>query len=164
MSNHQQRTPRPHASQGYQGQNRGARPSYNNQKRQNSQPRIDTSKIIFGDKIDPELYAKTAEVYALAIGRDRNVKATQARRFYNEVVMWDEKIRQHPNSFDENLPLIMMMKAKLAYAEGRRNINKDFQAMLNAGLNQIKDPKTLNQFKLFFEAFMGFFKQHGPKA
>ncbi|MBD3767629.1 MAG: type III-A CRISPR-associated protein Csm2 [Gammaproteobacteria bacterium] len=120
--------------------------------------------MVFGDKIDPNIYADVAESIAKAIGDHKNaVKAAQARRFYDEVVMWEEKIRQNPASFAENLPLIKMMKAKVAYAKGRKHIDAGFERMMNTGLNQVACPKTLTQFKTFFEAFMGFYKVYGPK-
>jgi CRISPR-associated protein Csm2 len=135
------------------------------QSRQEDAATLNTSKIVFGNTIDANLYADIAEAVAKHIAADnRNaVKPTQARRFYDEIVMWEEKIRQNPASFNENLPLIRMMKAKAAYAVGRKTIDKNFEAMINAGLTQVVDAKTLAQFKLFFEAFMGFYKVHGPK-
>lgn len=126
---------------------------------------LDTSKLILGEQISEGLYSDIPERFASYIGTDRNaVKSTQARRFYDEIVMWDEKIRQNPASFSENLPLIKMMKAKTAYAFGRKTIDQNFQSMVDKGLSQIKDAKTLHQFKLFFEAFMGFYKVYGPKS
>ena len=132
---------------------------------QEETPPLDVSKMVFGDKIDPNIYADVAESIAKAIGDDKRnaVKSTQARRFYDEVVMWEEKIRQNPASFAENLPLIKMMKAKVAYAKGRKHIDAGFERMMNTGLNQVACPKTLTQFKTFFEAFMGFYKVYGPK-
>lgn len=124
---------------------------------------LNTSNIIFGGEVNPNLYADIPEYCAQTIGADRNaVKSTQARRFYDEIVMWDEKIRQNKDSFAENLPLIKMMKAKTAYAVGRKTIDKNFETMVNHGLKQVNSPETLRQFKLFFEAFMGFYKVYGP--
>lgn len=132
---------------------------------QDETPPLDVSKMVFGDTLDPNIYADVAESIAKAIGDDKRnaVKSTQARRFYDEVVMWEEKIRQNPASFAENLPLIKMMKAKVAYAKGRKHIDAGFERMMNTGLNQVVCPKTLTQFKTFFEAFMGFYKVYGPK-
>ncbi len=128
-------------------------------------------KIVFGNQISADLYDSTPEAIAQHIGtnekgeaRKGKVKSTQARRFYDEVVMWDEKIRQNPASFAENLPLIKMIKAKASYSRGRELIDDDFLAVLVQGLKQVNDAKTLHQFKLFFEAFMGFYKVHGPNA
>jgi len=145
---HHQQTQRPH-----QGSSRSGEESVT----------LDVSKIVFGHAIDANLYADIPEACAKTIGADRNaVKPTQARRFYDEVVMWDEKIRQNPASFHENLPLIKMMKAKTAYAVGRKTIDKNFESMVNKGLSQVSDAQSLHQFKLFFEAFMGFYKVYGP--
>jgi CRISPR-associated protein Csm2 len=34
--------------------------------------------------------------------------------------------------------------------------------LLNAGLKQVETAETLHTFKLFMEAFMGFYKQERP--
>lgn len=131
---------------------------------QEETPPLDVSKMVFGDTLDPNIYADVAEFIAKSISEHpKAVAPSQARRFYDEVVMWEEKIRQNPASFAENLPLIKMMKAKVAYAKGRKHIDAGFERMMNTGLNQVVCPKTLTQFKTFFEAFMGFYKVYGPK-
>ena len=53
-----------------------------------------------------------------------------------------------------------MMKSKVAYAKGRKNVDATFQNFINTLIGQIDDQKTLNNAKLFMEAMMGFYKQY----
>ncbi|MCD2452430.1 type III-A CRISPR-associated protein Csm2 [Methylicorpusculum oleiharenae] len=116
------------------------------------------------EKLDPELFNGIAKNAAkqVASGGDRVNKATQLRKFYDEIVLWDNKVLLHPEKFDEYLPFIRMLNAKVAYAEGRKLVDHNFVGLLNNGLKQVICPITLHTFKLFMEAFMGFYKQERP--
>jgi CRISPR-associated protein Csm2 len=113
------------------------------------------------NKLDPELFNTLAKNAAqdVASGGDRVNKSTQLRKFYDELVLWDNKVQLHPEKFDEYLPFIRMLNAKVAYAEGRKLVDHHFVSLLNNGLKQVICPETLHTFKLFMEAFMGFYKQ-----
>jgi CRISPR-associated protein Csm2 len=117
-----------------------------------------------GEKLDPELFNGIAKNAAqkVASGGDRVNKATQLRKFYDEIVLWDNKVLLHPEKFDEYLPFIRMLNAKGAYAKGRNLIDDNFVYLLNNGLQQVISAETLHTFKLFMEAFMGFYKQERP--
>jgi CRISPR-associated protein Csm2 len=117
-----------------------------------------------GEKLDPELFNSVAKSAAVSVasGGDRVNKATQLRKFYDEIVLWDNKVLLHPEKFDEYLPFIKMLNAKVAYAEGRKLVDRTFVDLLGNGLQQVICPKTLHTFKLFMEAFMGFYKQERP--
>ncbi|WP_305908202.1 type III-A CRISPR-associated protein Csm2 [Methylomarinum sp. Ch1-1] len=119
-----------------------------------------------GEKLDPELFNSIAQQAAKRIaGDDRRKndnKPTQLRKFYDEIVLWDSKVLQHPEKFDEYLPFIRMINAKAAYAKGRKLVDENFVDMVHKGLQQVVCPKTLHTFKLFMEAFMGFYKQERP--
>jgi CRISPR-associated protein Csm2 len=41
-------------------------------------------------------------------------KSTQLRKYYDELCMWDQKIKQQPEKYKEFLPLIKMLNAKVA--------------------------------------------------
>ena len=121
-------------------------------------------------KLDSELFNETAKGAAVEVanGSDRINKPTQLRKFYDEIVLWDNKVLIHPKKmqsekFDEYLPFIRMLNAKVAYAEGRRLVDPNFVKLLHTGLKQVECPETLHIFKLFMEAFMGFYKQVRPK-
>ncbi|MCL7421624.1 MAG: type III-A CRISPR-associated protein Csm2 [Methylobacter sp.] len=117
-----------------------------------------------GEKLDPELFNAIARNAAqkVASGGDRVNKATQLRKFYDEIVLWDNKVLLRPEKFDEYLPFIRMLNAKVAYAEGRKLVDHNFVNLLNNGLKQVVCAETLHTFKLFMEAFMGFYKQERP--
>ena len=116
------------------------------------------------EKLDPELFNGVAKnaAKAVASGGDRVNKATQLRKFYDEIVLWDNKVLLHPEKFDEYLPFIRMLNAKVAYAKGRNLVDENFVKLLNNGLKQVICAETLHTFKLFMEAFMGFYKQERP--
>ncbi|KUJ83445.1 type III-A CRISPR-associated protein Csm2 [Microbulbifer flavimaris] len=89
-------------------------------------------------------------------------KSTQLRRFYDEIVMWDQRFRQHPESYSEQLPLVKMLNAKVSYAHSRDLVCENFVNLLRhcLGQLQIEQQETFKNFRLFMEAFMGFYKMH----
>jgi CRISPR-associated protein Csm2 len=117
-------------------------------------------------KITPELFSETAKSCAKVIadngGRDRN-KATQLRRFYDEICLWHEKIGNDKTRFDENLPFIHMLAAKVAYANGRKLVDDSFLKLIETCLKEVTNLQTFNNFKFFMEAFMGFYKMYKPQ-
>ncbi|QWF71558.1 type III-A CRISPR-associated protein Csm2 [Methylomonas paludis] len=124
---------------------------------------LDTSKIRFKD-IHADLFDSVAQKVAETIADNRKSnKPTQLRRFYNEIVMWENKASLQPDRFDEYLPFIRMINAKAAYAKGRTLIDDNFVKLLHDSLDQVDSVKTLQIFKLFMEAFMGFYKEKRPK-
>lgn len=124
-------------------------------------PPIDCSPIQFNKPLDPELFNGHAQKYAILIARsNRNAnKSTQLRRFYEELVLWDNRCRQQPEKFEEFLPFIRMINAKTAYAKGRGLVTNEFLDLMQHSLKQVDTPEKLNHCKLFWEAFMGFYKQ-----
>jgi CRISPR-associated protein Csm2 len=118
------------------------------------------------NKLDPELFNTVAKDWAIAIAgndpRTTDNKPTQLRKFYDELVLWDNKVLMHPEKFDDYLPFIRMLNAKAAYAKGRKLVDDKYVGLLNTGLQQVTDSETLHTFKLFMEAFMGFYKQERP--
>ena len=127
-------------------------------------------EIKFGKSINPELYAGVAESMAMQVStrdsRDRDRKGrnkpTQLRRFYDELVMMHDKVEQNPDGFDDLLPFIKMIKAKVAYALGRGNVDYEYKTMMDKVIDGVTSREDLRQAKLFMEAFMGFYKVHGP--
>jgi CRISPR-associated protein Csm2 len=128
-------------------------------------PAIDVSAIRFGETIDAKLYSDIAEAAAKTLGeasRQRN-KPTQLRRFYDELVMLQEKVGSDAARFGQQVPFIQMLKAKVAYARGRDKVDENFERLLRKVVDEVKDVSTLRQAKLFMEAFMAFYKVHGPR-
>lgn len=132
-------------------------------------PAIDLDGVVLkpreGGGLDPKLFDQTAQRIAASIAdNQRGNKPAQIRQFYEELVMWEERVRQQPGSFEEFLPFIRMLNAKAAYAEGRQHVDGNFKAFIAHCLGQVDDADTLRNFKLFFEAFLGFYKLVGPKG
>ncbi|MBO4575678.1 MAG: type III-A CRISPR-associated protein Csm2 [Neisseriaceae bacterium] len=109
-------------------------------------------------KLSPEIFGDIAKNCADKIGQnDRKNNSTQIRKYYDELVMWHEKVMLN-GDYENNAPFIKMMKAKVAYAKGRDLVTQDFVDMFNAIINQINSAETLKNAKLFFEAVLGFRK------
>lgn len=145
------------------GSNFRRRPGGNDPQPQAS---IDLAAIRFGERIDPKLYSDIAEAAARSVAGDcggsRN-KPTQLRRFYDELVMLQEKVGADPARFEQQAPFIQMLKAKVAYAVGRKKVDTNFEQLLRRVIEQATDHGRLAQAKLFMEAFMAFYKVHGPR-
>lgn len=129
-------------------------------------PAIDLTGIRFGANIDPKLYSDVAQRAAEAVSpgpRAQKNKSTQLRRFYDELVMLQEKVGSDATQFAQQAPFIQMLKAKVAYAKGRDKVDENFERLLRHIVDEAKDAAALKQAKLFMEAFMAFYKVHGPK-
>lgn len=91
-------------------------------------------------------------------------KSTQIRKFYDELVMWNDRVHQEKDEktrqtkYFELIPFIKMLKAKVAYAEGRKHIDSDFREIFNQCIDEINSPQTLRIAKLFMESVMGYCK------
>lgn len=113
---------------------------------------------LFGDIAEE----KAAKVYEAGAGRKN--KSTQLRKFYDELVMWFDKVHLERTKeakaikYTEVAPFIRMMNAKVAYARGRDHVDECFEQMFSHLIRQISDFETLKHAKLFMEAFMGFYK------
>jgi len=151
-----------------------SRPSYGQAPRGGAGPdrdvplQIEVSNIIFAEKPSSRLFAEVAEEAAKVVSqakKDQN-KPSQLRRFYDELVMWQEKVGTSGTSsegFADCEPYIRMLKAKVAYAKGREHVDANFERLLHRVVDQVKDANTLRQAKLFMEAFMAYYKVYRPK-
>ena len=120
--------------------------------------------------LNPDLYDRIAQKAAQVVASNKKKnKNTQLRKFYNELIHWEQivasggSIENPRDKLQQNLPLIRMMNAKAAYAEGRNLVGREFVMLLRKCLMQIEDdPETLKNCCRFFEAFMGFYKLERP--
>ncbi len=129
------------------------------------QPSIDVSKIRFSDPVEQKLYSDIAEEAAKTVSpgqRAQKNKPTQLRRFYDELVLLQERVASDDEKFEQQAPFIQMLKAKVAYARGRDKVDANFEKLLRHVIDEVKNPQTLKRAKLFMEAFMAFYKVHGP--
>lgn len=118
--------------------------------------------------LDPELFSKTAKELAKKLAEDhkksgeKENKRSQIRKFYDETVRLDMRTKSRPGEWVNIIPMVHMLTAKAAYALGRKLISKNFMSFIKESVNQIERPEDLNVFCNFFEAFMGFYRLHGP--
>ncbi|MGX2950058.1 type III-A CRISPR-associated protein Csm2 [Ursidibacter sp. B-7004-1] len=124
--------------------------------------------IKFGENKSPDIFSDIAKEAAVEIKSNNNVnKTTQLRKFYDELAMWNERVQLEQENksakFKELEPFIKMLKAKVAYAKGRKHIDENFMNIFNKAIDEIKCPKTLKDAKLFIEAVMGYCKLYEAK-
>ena len=107
---------------------------------------------------DKELYNETAKYWAEKIVN--GTKKTQARNFYEKILRLQDEIKK--SDFESVYPFIKMLNSKVAYGVSRKVVSREFQEMMESCIAQIKNDSTGKQtfenFKLFFEAVLGFFK------
>ena len=128
-----------------------------------SEIKVDTRDIQLKDPLNPQLFSDVAERAANACTRRRSEvnKSSQLRRFYDELVYLNNKVQRSENKSEEYkrvAPYVQMLRAKAAYAKGRKLIDVEFYERFNVLIQQVDSEKTLERAKLFFEAFLGFKK------
>ncbi len=102
--------------------------------------------------------SKANEIAKDGAGQEKN-KPTQLRGFYDEILNWEQRSRQLSDTdFAAQLPLIHMIIAKVAYAKERKHVTEKYQQLMRECISSVKTRKELRNCKLFFEAFMGFYK------
>lgn len=108
---------------------------------------------------DAELFNREAESVAnrLAQARDQN-KSTQIRRFYDELVGWQERINGDDEKFKQYEAFIRMLNAKVAYAKGRKLVDDQFESWFRDCIKTTTSARALDHFRLHFEAVLGFLK------
>lgn len=143
--------------QAQQGRREGPAPS------PSRPPLLDMSRIRFAKPLDPELFNGIAKEAAKQVAEDRSSnKPTQLRRFYDELMLWESRVARLPEKFPDYVPFIRMINAKVAYAKGRKLVDDRFVALMQHTLKEVTDADSLTTCKVFWEAFMGFYKQLRP--
>ena len=85
-------------------------------------------------------------------------KSTQIRRFYDELVGWQERIEGDDAKFKQYEAFIKMLNAKVAYAKGRKLVDEHFETWFRECIKSTTNAKALDHFRLHFEAVLGFLK------
>ena len=121
--------------------------------------------------IDPELFSAKAETLAKEIYKEQQEskggkanKPTQIRKFYDEVIRFDSMVKANNEEFENMLPYIKMLNAKVAYAMGRDLVSKGFKDFISYSLGQIHTKDDFDVFADLFEAFMGYYKFYDEKG
>lgn len=140
---------------------------WTNQSRQQAPSKpISTADVQLKD-ISTHLFSDIAQEKAETVhqsGANKKNKSTQLRRFYDELVMWHERVQfertppERAVKYQEVAPFIQMLVAKVAYAKGREHVDENFETLYAHVIRQISDADSLRNAKLFMEAFMGFYK------
>lgn len=119
--------------------------------------------------VDPTLFSMTADDLAGKLKADHDGekkkpnKPTQIRKFYDEVVRLNMEANARKEDWESILPIVHMLVAKAAYAQGRELVSGKFVDFIKSSVNQIQSPRDLALFASIFEALMGFYKLHVPK-
>lgn len=125
-----------------------------------------------GEHIRKELLSIDAEDAAkrFVVKNDRgypdqrnSITSAQLRKFYNEFKGLEKKLQfkaktpdQEEAAFGGILPLVKMVKSKVAYASGGNKVPRTFADWLNKNVDSIGTAKDFKAFLLHFEAVVGF--------
>jgi len=117
---------------------------------------------------NPEAFSKTAEEVAKLIGergreeRASKNKSSQIRKYYDEIFKLNQRARSQGANWDVVLAQVHMIVAKVAYAKGRKLVTDEFEKLMRELIKSIETKEHLNVVTNFLEAFMAFYKVHGP--
>lgn len=86
-------------------------------------------------------------------------KISQLRKFYDDAVRLSTLIKDGED-YRNIFPFIKMLKAKSAYAEGRKLVTSEFNDFISRSISEVQpdDAASFDLFLTFFEAFMGYYK------
>ena len=111
-----------------------------------------------------ELFGNVAKNLAFEIakeGKKHQNKSTQIRKFYDAVLKLNQKAQNvRENEYKAKVyPFVVILKSKVAHAKARKLVSSKFEKMINECIVQAKTKEKMEIFKLFFEAFIGFYKK-----
>lgn len=123
-----------------------------------------TTEIVFraNGQLRRELLTTDAENWSnLLYDNGFGVTPTALRNFYNEVKALQSRIEA--GGFKSNEAMVGLLKSKAAYAYARAENKRKtgfghLKSMIEQGSDLSKSERDFNDFALFFEAVMGFFK------
>jgi CRISPR-associated protein Csm2 len=117
--------------------------------------------------LDADLLDRKADEWAVAFGNQ--LKASQMRRFYDDLkaierkIMTGEGAQAQEANFKRDWPMVVMFKAKAAYAQKREVSPEAFTQFIFDHVASIKDVKDFKAFLKIFEAVVAFHKFHSEK-
>ena len=123
--------------------------------------KVVAAKLHFGESRPAgELFDTWAADVAQELNRAREKfnKSSQIRRFYDELVGWQERIKGNQASFEQYEAFIRMLNAKVAYAKGRELVDASFEHWFRTCVGATKSAVGLDHFRFHFEAVLGFLK------
>lgn len=90
--------------------------------------------------------------------------STQIRKFFNDLLIIKQKIENTLNEnskdleFKRQLPYIKMLKAKVAYAKSRDNVNQEFVDFIEKYIDEVNEKEDFFVLCDFFEAIIAYSK------
>ncbi len=120
--------------------------------------------------VNPEAFSKIAEKWAKEVseegmerGRAKRNKATQIRKYYDELFKLNQRARMQGSEWEAILPHVHMLIAKAAYAKGRDLVTDSFVDGLRDMISGVQTREHLQAVTSFMEAFMAFYKLYRPR-
>ncbi len=134
----------------------------NNRGNYNRQEQIQLNKIELDFTKNEQLFGKIAENWSKQINNESNRtrnKINQIRSFYDKVIELQEKSEgiSDDKYKQEIFPFVVMLKSKVAYAKTRGLVSDTFANMINQCVDEATTVAKMQNFKLFFEAVIGFY-------
>ena len=120
----------------------------------------DKEKRILNPKLFSDFAMNAAKKIHDSGGRDAN-KRSQLRKFFDEVLRLNSLAKSNPEDWDNIIPYVNMLIAKVAYAQGRRKVTPEFVDLIKGCIDQVHKDRDLDVFANFLEAFMGFYRKYG---
>lgn len=110
-----------------------------------------------------DLFVDRANDIAKSFSQSRqDIKGTQIRKFYDEVLRLKLKIDSSNNReerFKSILPYIKMLIPKVIYAEKRKTANEAFEDFIKSNIGGIENLEQFDVFCDFFEAVVAYSKE-----
>ena len=146
------------------GQNNGRdKYSNHNQNKNNYEQVIDLPKITLDYQIQEQLFGSLAKQWSEQLEKESDRtsnKINQIRSFYDKVMELNEKAQNMTSDEQyrkEVFPFVIMLNSKVAYAKTRSLVSETFVKMMNQCVEKAITVEKMNNFKLFFEAVIGFY-------
>ena len=115
--------------------------------------------------VTPDLFLKVAKSKANELNNN-NTKATQMRKFYDEVCKLEDALNickksEQDEKFKKIQLALCMLVPKAVYAKTRKGVGvcECFVKIIKECVTQVKTPDDLRNFRLFFEAVIAYSKK-----
>lgn len=132
-----------------------------------------TSSLEFNEKFDPkwisEKFTREADMFAEKFGKylyENELSTSQLRNIFVELK--NIQMRLLKSKYEEEESRIVLIKAKMAYAEARvdnkkKTVYSKFKEYFNQAHKEIKDKQSFNRFVDFITAVLAYHKAAGGK-
>lgn len=146
-----------------QGQQKNAGNSNNNQNRNSYEQAVELPKITLDYEVQEQLFGNIAKLWSEQLEKESDRtsnKINQIRSFYDKIMELNEKAQNMLSDEQykkEVFPFVIMLNSKVAYAKTRSLVSTSFVSMMNQCIEKSNSISKMNNFKLFFEAVIGFY-------